>query len=67
MGNVVAVLNLHTSAVYLFRVYYENSTKTVDYDTGSILRHLMFSGIYNAGQNYDLCCNTFILPLNFDE
>ena len=33
----------------MFRIHYENSTNTVDYDTESIFYHLLFSDNHDAG------------------
>ena len=52
---------------YLFKVYYENSTNTVDYGTGNIVCHLLFSSNYEVGRFGALQNNSNSLkPSNFD-
>ena len=43
---------------YLFRMNYENSTDIVDYGTGNIVCHLLFSGSCAVVQDISIYCRT---------
>ena len=71
-GSVVLRYISRLFSNYLFRVHYENSTNAVNYNTGSIACHLLFSGSYDAGHFDVLQNNSYVLkphnvPSNFGD